>query len=66
MTQDERNEEAAIAIEYESMRAQGISMADIGAGKVKTQKFDGEITAQHIDDIESGEEKTATTPTEKV
>lgn len=60
MTQSERDEEAAAVIEYEALRSQGISLAEIGAGRVKIQKIDGEITAQHIDDIEdlSREEKT--------
>lgn len=57
MTQAEREEEAAAAFEYERLRAQGVSLAEIGAGKVKIQKVDGEITATHIDDIESGEVK---------
>jgi hypothetical protein len=60
MTQAERDQEAEAAFEYERLRAQGISLAEIGAGKVKIQKIDGEITVQHIDDIESGEHKPAT------
>ena len=73
MTQSERDEEAAAAFEYERLRAEGVSLAEIGAGKVKIEKVDGEIRAQHIDDIESGEDKTAsgeeraaTYPSEKV
>ena len=73
MTQAERDEEAEAAFEYERLRAQGISLAEIGAGKVKIQKIDGEITVQRIDDIESGEHKSAmdeeiadTKPSEKV
>lgn len=60
MTQSERNEEAAAAFEYERLRAQGVSLAEIGAGRIKIQKIDGEITVQHVDDIESGEQKAAT------
>jgi len=30
MTQDERNEEAAKTLEFEEMRAQGVSLAEIG------------------------------------
>jgi SHS family lactate transporter-like MFS transporter len=60
MTQSERDEEAAASFEYERLRAEGVSLAEIGAGKVKIQKVDGEIKAQHIDDIESGEHKSAT------
>jgi hypothetical protein len=72
MTQAERDEDAAAAFEYERLRAQGVSLAEIGAGKVKIQKQDGEITVQHVDDIESGEEKKvseeirAANPSEKV
>jgi hypothetical protein len=73
MTQSERDEEAAAVFEYERLRAQGVSLAEIGAGKAKIQKVDGEITVQHVDDIESGEhkpatdeEKIATKPAEKV
>jgi hypothetical protein len=73
MTQAERDEDAAAVFEYERLRAQGVSLAEIGAGKVKIQKQDSEITVQHVDDIESGEEKkasgseiTATNPSENV
>lgn len=68
MTQSERDEEAAAAFEYERLRAQGVSLAEIGAGKVKVEKVDGEIRVQHIDDIESGEGevRAATYPSEKV
>jgi SHS family lactate transporter-like MFS transporter len=52
MTQSERDEEAAAVLEYESLRSQGISLAEIGAGRVKIEKVDGEIHAQHIDDLE--------------
>ena len=65
MTQAERDEEAAAVFEYERLRAQGVSLAEIGAGKVKIQKADGEIVTKHIDDIEIGDE-TATKPSEKV
>jgi hypothetical protein len=73
MTQAERDQEAEAAFEYERLRAQGVSLAEIGAGKVKIQKIDGEITVQHIDDIKSGEHKSttdeeiaATRPSEKI
>jgi SHS family lactate transporter-like MFS transporter len=68
MTQEERDEEAATVLEYESLRAQGISLADIGAGRVKIEKVDGEIHAQHIDDIEdmSGVDREPVRATEKV
>ena len=73
MTQQERDEEAAAAFEYERMRAQGISLAEIGAGKVKIEQVEGEIKVTPIDDIESGEKKgvseeeraATTTQTEK-
>lgn len=35
MTQEERDEEAALTNEFEQMRAQGVSLAEIGAGRVK-------------------------------
>ena len=73
MTQSERDEEAAAAFEYERLRAQGISLAEIGAGKVKIQKIDGEITAQYLEEVEGGErkigideEETVARPSEKV
>ena len=73
MTQSERDEEAAAVFEYERLRAQGVSLAEIGAGRYKISKEEGELRAQHIDDIESGEEKNhsgdeiaATNPSQKV
>ncbi|KAF2721235.1 carboxylic acid transporter [Polychaeton citri CBS 116435] len=35
MTQDERNEENALAAEYEQMRGRGVSLAEIGASRAK-------------------------------
>lgn len=35
MSQGERDEEAAAVLEYENMRAQGVSLAEIGAGRAK-------------------------------
>lgn len=35
MSQAERDEEAAAVLEYEHMRAQGVSLAEIGAGRAK-------------------------------
>ena len=35
MTQEERDEEAALAKEYEEMRSQGVSLQEIGAGRAK-------------------------------
>lgn len=35
MTQEEREEEAALAREYEEMRANGVSLKEIGAGRAK-------------------------------
>lgn len=35
MSQAERDEEAAAVLEYERMRAQGVSLAEIGAGRAK-------------------------------
>lgn len=60
MTQSERDEEAAAVLEYEAMRAQGVSLAEIGAGRVKIEKHDGEIVAERVEDIESGETKVST------
>ena len=60
MTQAERNEEAAATYEYEQMRAQGVSLTEIGAGRVKIEKIDGEITATHVDDIEKNDAESPT------
>ncbi|KAK5719454.1 hypothetical protein LTR15_007978 [Elasticomyces elasticus] len=35
MTQEERNEEAALVVQFEELRAQGVSLLDIGAGRAK-------------------------------
>lgn len=58
MSQAERDEEAAATLEYERMRAEGVSLADIGAGRVKTERQeDGTVVTRGIDDSDSGEEK---------
>jgi MFS transporter, SHS family, lactate transporter len=68
MSQAERDEEAATVLEYESLRAQGVSLAEIGAGRVKVEKVDGDLKVQHIDDIEdqSGTEKMGTDEKERL
>lgn len=35
MTQEEREEEAALAKQYEELRTQGVSLQEIGAGRAK-------------------------------
>lgn len=35
MSQEEREEEAALAKQYEEMRKQGVSLQEIGAGRAK-------------------------------
>ncbi|KAK3680508.1 hypothetical protein LTR37_021200 [Vermiconidia calcicola] len=59
MAQAERDEEAEAVLEYERFKAQGVILVDIGAGRVKIQKLDGETTVQHVNDVESGGEKHA-------
>ena len=66
MTQAERNEEAAATLEYEQMRRQGVNLEEIGAGRVKLAKQDdGEIVAEHVDDIESHRFENTTSHNEK-
>ena len=56
MTQSERDEEATVVLEYEHMRAQGVSLQEIGAGRVKIAKHDGEIVAQHVEDVNDSDD----------
>lgn len=59
MSQGERDEEAAAVLEYEAMRAQGVSLAEIGAGRAKgfEKRADEEspVRAETIEDEEKGE-----------
>lgn len=67
MSQAERDEEAAAVLEYEALRAEGVSLADIGAGRVKVEKVDGEIQVQHVNNIEEDlEGAKPSTASEKV
>lgn len=67
MTQAERDEEAAATLEYERMRAEGVSLTEIGAGRVKMEKQeDGDVVPRHVDDDDSNEEKGAVKKTEVV
>lgn len=66
MSQSERDEEAAAVLEYEALRAQGVSLADIGAGRVKIEKVDGEIQVERVDNIEDLEGAKPNTTSEKV
>ena len=58
MTQAERDEEAAATLEYERMRADGVSLTDIGAGRVKAERQeDRTVVARAVDESHSNEEK---------
>ena len=54
MTQEERNEEAAISEEFEEMRARGVHLAEIGIGRArmedKLEKMESAETAQHVEE----------------
>lgn len=50
MTQAERDEEAAAAYEYERLRSEGVSLKDIGAGKVKIQQQEDSDVASPVDE----------------
>lgn len=59
MSQEERNEENALAQEYERMRAEGVSLKEIGAGRAKgmeigsaaapSQKADEKDAIRHVE-----------------
>lgn len=67
MTQSERDEEAAATFEYERMRAEGVSLQEIGAGKVKiARQEDGEVVPVRADDLDSNDEKIDVKRTEVV
>ncbi|KAK0357105.1 hypothetical protein LTR02_001031 [Friedmanniomyces endolithicus] len=55
MTQDERNEEAALVLQFEELRAQGVSLLDIGAGRAKNidESFEEKVEEKgHVQQIE--------------
>lgn len=58
MTQEERNQEAAATLEFEELRAQGVSLQEIGQNRVrmegKSEKLD---LADEIEHVEGDEEK---------
>ena len=63
MTQSERDEEAQAVLEYEAMRAQGVSLQEIGAGRFKIEKTEeGNIEVHRNEDVDSGEEKISPNP----
>lgn len=61
MSQEERNEEAIQAKEYEAMRASGVSLAEIGAGRAKglshgeepgmNEKAEEKAAARHVEAV---------------
>ena len=53
MTQDERDEEAALTLEFEEMRAQGVSLLDIGAGRAKKMN-DSDERIEEVHDEKAG------------
>ena len=61
MSQAERDEEAEATYEYERMRAEGVSLQEIGAGRVKVGKMEeGNVVATNIDEATSSDEKLHT------
>lgn len=54
MTQEERNEEANISQEFEEMRARGVRLAEIGAGRArmdeKVEKLEMGEKIEHLED----------------
>jgi hypothetical protein len=52
MTQEEREERAQEAKEFEEIRLSGASLAEIGAQRVRTK----ESKAEHLEKIETNEE----------
>lgn len=52
MTQEERNEEAIVAQEFEEMRAQGVSLAEIGVGRARADEKAAPMeTAEFIEHV---------------
>lgn len=53
MSQEERNEEAILAQEYEAMRARGVSLLEIGTGRArmdeKAEKMGMTEDAEHVE-----------------
>lgn len=67
MTQAERDEEAEATYEYERLRAEGVSLTEIGAGRVKLEKTaDVDVVARHVEDMSSDNEKIGTERSERV
>ncbi|KAK5134195.1 hypothetical protein LTR08_006855 [Meristemomyces frigidus] len=58
MTQEERDEEAVTAQEFEEMRARGVSLAEIGVSRARMDEKNGRMEV--AENAEHFEEKTAT------
>ncbi|KAK4561449.1 hypothetical protein LTR86_004767 [Recurvomyces mirabilis] len=52
MTQEERNEEAALTVEFEHMRAQGVSLAEIGVSRVKAVEAPAAAEKEAVEFVE--------------
>lgn len=50
MSQEERNEEAALTLEFEEMRAQGVSLAEIGTGRAKIASSSEDVVENETDE----------------
>ncbi|KAI6871853.1 hypothetical protein D0864_09907 [Hortaea werneckii] len=63
MTQEERNEEAAATQEFEDLRAQGVSLQEIGANRArmegKSEKMDLADEVEQLEDMEKAAMKRA-------
>ncbi|KAK4542483.1 hypothetical protein LTR36_006735 [Oleoguttula mirabilis] len=55
MTQEERNEEAIVAQEFEEMRARGVSLTEIGTGRArvdeKVEKMEVQEKVEHVEEV---------------
>lgn len=63
MTQEERNEEAAATQEFEDLRAQGVSLQEIGANRArmegKSEKMELADEVEQLEDMEKATMKRA-------
>jgi SHS family lactate transporter-like MFS transporter len=55
MSQDERDEEAALARQYEDMRSQGLSLEEIGARRAKGLGPGGEADVHELAELKAAD-----------
>ena len=55
MSQDEREEEAALARQYEEMRSQGLSLDEIGARRAKESELGEQLDTNELAEMKAAD-----------